>query len=150
MKLRNKKTGQLGNFVIDKDHFECVDLDYVPEYKSLAELNAEWCDAPEEPEGWWFICQKDNVYESHATNSTLRDSDADREIGNYFATKEETEAALRKLKAWKRLRGKGFVFKGWEESIIDDGTFMVACQIPEDNWDTDVVKDLDLLFGGEE
>ena len=25
-----------------KDHFECVDLEYVPEYRNLAELNAEF------------------------------------------------------------------------------------------------------------
>ena len=49
-KLRNKKTGQEGNFIINKDHFECVDLEYVPEYRSLAELNEEWEDyKPKEP-----------------------------------------------------------------------------------------------------
>ena len=50
MKLRNKKTGQEGNFIINKEHFECVDLEYVPKYHSLAELNAYWEDvAPKEP-----------------------------------------------------------------------------------------------------
>lgn len=44
MKLRNKKTGQEGNFIINKDHFECVDLEYVPEYRSLAEISEEWED----------------------------------------------------------------------------------------------------------
>lgn len=47
MRLKNKKTGQEGNFIINKDHFECVDLDYVPEYRNLAELNAEWEDYEE-------------------------------------------------------------------------------------------------------
>ena len=50
MKLRNKKTGQEGNFIINRDHFECADLEYVPEYSSLAELNEEWEDyKPAEP-----------------------------------------------------------------------------------------------------
>lgn len=50
MKLRNKKTGQDGNFIINKDHFECVDLDYVPSYFSLSELLEEWEDyTPKEP-----------------------------------------------------------------------------------------------------
>lgn len=50
MRLRNKKTGQEGNFIINKDHFECVDLDYVPLYFSLSELLDEWEDyAPTEP-----------------------------------------------------------------------------------------------------
>ena len=50
MKLRNKRTGQEGNFIINKDHFECADLEYVPKYRSLAELNEEWEDyKPAEP-----------------------------------------------------------------------------------------------------
>lgn len=44
MKLKNKKTGQEGNFIINKDHFECVDLDCVPLYFSLSELLDEWED----------------------------------------------------------------------------------------------------------
>ena len=50
MKLRNKNTGQEGNFIINKDHFECVDLDCVPLYSSLSELINEWEDyKPAEP-----------------------------------------------------------------------------------------------------
>ena len=50
MIFRNKKTGQEGNFIIDKDHFECIDLDCVPPYFSLSELLDEWEDyAPTEP-----------------------------------------------------------------------------------------------------
>ena len=50
MQLRNKRTGQEGNFIINKDHFECADLEYVPKYRSLAELNEEWEDyKPAEP-----------------------------------------------------------------------------------------------------
>ena len=44
MRLRNKKTGQEGNFIINKDHFECVDLDCAPLYFSLSELLDEWED----------------------------------------------------------------------------------------------------------
>lgn len=50
MLLRNKKTRQEGNFIINKDHFECVDLDCVPLYFSISELLDEWEDyAPKEP-----------------------------------------------------------------------------------------------------
>lgn len=50
MKLRNKKTGQEGNFIINKDHFECVGLENVPLYYSLSELQGEWEDyKPAEP-----------------------------------------------------------------------------------------------------
>ena len=44
MKLRNKKTGQVGSFMLILDHFECSDLDYVPFYYSLSELLNEWED----------------------------------------------------------------------------------------------------------
>ena len=44
MKLRNKKTGQVGTFIISKDHFKCVDLGCVPFYFSLSGLLAEWAD----------------------------------------------------------------------------------------------------------
>ena len=50
MRLKNKKTGQEVNFIINKDHFECVDLDCVPIYSSLSELINEWEDyKPAEP-----------------------------------------------------------------------------------------------------
>lgn len=55
MKLRNKKTGQIGNFIINEDHFECVDLEYVPEYRNLTELNAEWEDVSEEPKEYKYV-----------------------------------------------------------------------------------------------
>ena len=50
MKLRNKKTGRECNFIINKDHFECVDLYCVPLYYSLSELLNDWEDVvPKEP-----------------------------------------------------------------------------------------------------
>jgi hypothetical protein len=61
MKLQNKKTGQEGNFIINKDHFECVDLEYVPEYRNLAELNEEWEDAPEEE--WRDVLGFEELYQ---------------------------------------------------------------------------------------
>lgn len=40
MKLRNKKTGEI---------VEATDFNIISDYNSLAELNAEWEDVPEEP-----------------------------------------------------------------------------------------------------
>ena len=143
MKLRNKKTGQEGNFIINKDHFECVDLDYVPEYRNLAELNAEWEDAPEEPKEYWFICDySSSVRYAPADNNAV--SKYRKEIvGNYFETKEEAEKAVEKLKAWIRLKDKGFRFEGWFGGSKDISYRLGA-------WvDEDTAKDLDLLFGVE-
>lgn len=132
MKLRNKKTGQEGNFIINKDHFECVDLDYVPEYRNLAELNAEWEDY-EEPKG------------IRSTSASY----GDKRITVEFSTREETVEAYEKLRAWKRLKDKGFCFNGWnwKSQCID---YNLDYRELTDNQIEEADKDLDLLFGGEE
>ena len=151
MKLKNKKTGQLGNFIINKDHFECVDLDYVPEYRNLAELNEEWEDyEDEEPEEYWMIDTSCLPMIRQVKDGVGKD--VDQEIGNYFETKEEAEQAVEKLKAWKQLKDKGV-------KIIDydcyGGTSTKGEFLGEVKVTIDVPQDVDkylfkLLFGGEE
>ena len=148
MKLRNKKTGEIWDIgkVLTND---------CPAYESLKQINEDWEDC-EEPEGWWFIGRD---YEPHATNLTLRNLEADRQIGNYFETKEEVEKAVEKLMAWKRLKDKGFKFEG----IKEDYTRFLQSQEPfrtgkrylqfnkseDEEWMEENWKDLDLIFGGE-
>lgn len=139
MRLRNKKTGQEGNFIINKDHFECVDLDYVPEYRNIAELTEEWEDY-EEPEGW-CVTMYGGI--SRITKDEILVPDL-KEIGNYFNDKESAYDALDKLKAWKRLKDKGFGFESWFGGSKDI-SFWIDAEIDED-----IAKDLDLLFGGED
>ena len=151
MILKNKKTGEIAVFgegIVDLRKIGC---------KNVAEMIETGWEDYEEPEGWWFI---DRAYEPHATNSTLRNLDADREIGNYFKTKEEAEKAVEKLKAWKRLKDKGFRFEG----IKEDYTRILQSQDPfrtgkrylqfnkseDEDWMKENWDDLDLLFGGEE
>lgn len=161
MRLRNKKTGQLGNFIINKYHFECVDLEYVPEYRNLAELTADWEDVPE-PKEFWYIGQ-DGIIFSDVDTVTQDYANRLVSIGNYFETKEEAEKAVEKLKAWKRLEDKGLEFEGWrtwEEvtglSCFDKGvahsyyagfTFRSEDRLEKD---IQVKADLELLLGGEE
>ena len=65
-----------------------------------------------------------------------------KEIGNCFDTIEEAEKAVEKLKAWKRLKDKGFRFTGLSNESI-------GYEIKE--LSGDFALDLDLLFnGGEE
>ena len=68
-------------------------------------------------------------------------------IGNSFPTSEEAEKVVEKLRAWKRLRDKGFKFVGWEDTnnYLNDILF----ELPYMEWDKNVCDDLDLLFGGE-
>ena len=156
MKLRNKKTGQEGNFIINKDHFECVDLDLVPEYNSLAELNEDWEDMPEEPKEWWFIDCSGFIKHGEGLfteKSYIKDIQA---IGNYFDTKEEAEKAVEKLKAWKRLKDKGFKFIGVRGigKVIDFDIPEPYNHVGFDEYDAskdekEFYDDLLFLFGGE-
>lgn len=155
MKLRNKKTGMIGEVgYLASSSGEIIvnninDQEEWYTYNSLAELSEEWEDY-EEPEGWWFIGR---TYEPHATNSTLRSLEADRQIGNYFATKKEAEKVVEKLKAWKRLKDAGLKFTDFSYNLDETSSstisangkicFGMMCY-------EDFSEDLDLLFGGED
>lgn len=149
MKLRNKKTGEIGTPRIDyQELYVDTENGYTYNYKSLQKMCEEWEDVPEEPEEYWTI---DWTCTGVTTNKYSGDDvdDFNEAIGNYFATKEEAELAVRKLKAWKRLKDKGFRFDGWEDSV-ESGNNFICFRLPSGNWETDVGEDLDLLFGGEE
>lgn len=161
MKLRNKRTGQEGNFIINVDHFECVDVDNVPEYRALAELNKEWEDAPEELKECWTIdtinMKAAKIYEDSKyriySDENLNCLDA---LGLKFETKEEAEKAIEKLKAWKRLKDKGFSFLGVHDTsyAIDFGVNPPYTHITFDEYTAteeqkEFYNDLMLLFGGD-
>lgn len=158
MKLKNKKTGEMGVinyfdnqsiviYPIDENWNAKGDKKYV--YHSLTELNAEWEDY-EEPKEWWYI----DIHGPHkVTNNDeyyQQVKVASKEIGNYFESKEEAEKAVEKLKAFKRLKDKGFKFSEWEEGTKNYKVIITGILpkgLLDDEQDND---DLDLLFGGEE
>lgn len=166
MKLRNKKTGEIVEFrYLQSDYVAALvlktyenDKTEMYRYNSLAELNAEWEDY-EGPKKYWFIDAFGNIVQNEITKhygdeytDMTNAYENQKQIGNYFETKEEAEKAVKKLKAWKRLKDKGFEFAGW---TIDDGLRISICSNidEEDIYDEDKRKmkpDLDLLFGGEE
>ena len=148
MKLRNKKTGEIRDFIINKDKIQTASAIDCWEYNSLAELNEEWEDY-EEPVYYYFI-QDDRRIGCDAVDPYNHKSKVEEHkfIGNYFETKEEAEKAVEKLKAWKRLRDKGFRFEGWDNTdrtTIHNFSLFVAIEDLES-----INKDLDLLFGGDE
>ena len=160
MKLRNKKTGE----IIDLNKGSITDVGLgsgiqlqatdrynkpIWVYNSLAELNEEWEDVPKEPKSFWtinttFDCAEPIVSVIEISERYYNDKDA-KSIGNYFETKEEAEKAVEKLKAWKRLKDKGFMFDTWY-----GGNKVITFSIPQEIIDEPTAKDLDLLFGGEE
>ena len=138
MKLKNKKTGE----VVEKFPETMVinTGSQIYNYSSLAELNEEWEDY-EEPKEYWYIDYEGDILLGETDNSSAEKMMMS--IGNYFNTLSEAEKAVEKLKAWKRLKDKGFEFCGWCEDIGFRFTKSGA-------WQTEVQPDLDLLFGGEE
>lgn len=145
MKLRNKKTGEIEDIEVrllgtNPDRF----------VKSLAELNAEWEDAPEEPKPWWYI--DITLFVKQGELFLSKHVEQFKTVGNYFETREEAEKAVEKLKAWKRLKDKKiFIWLDHFDYRSQDGSFNVEFG---DNLSSDelnlVNDDLDLFFGGEE
>ena len=86
--------------------------------------------------------------DKHFHSDTIKEV---KEFGNYFATKEEAEKVVEKLKAWKRLKDKGFRFKKWEYAPSTDSEpgYRISIDAHTDKL-VDYIKDLYLLFGGEE
>lgn len=113
-------------------------------YSSLAELNDEWEDY-EEPKGkHWYMTSWGEVWQ-------YGDDPLHEEwriiLGNDFETKEEAEKAVQKLRAWKRLKDKGFRFSDFVYTeLCDYARVNIKATMINDN----INDDLNLLFGDEE
>lgn len=149
MKLRNKKNGEIlddvqyRNFSMH-DGFGLRNQDGKEYYyHSLAELNEEWEDYKEPKEYW--IPMSDEPY-------PFVGNDWEKEglsTGLISLSKEENEIKRDKLKAWKRLKDKGFRFNRW--TIPEEPKTPHIKLVIEAEMDVpDSPYDLDLLFGGEE
>lgn len=161
MKLRNKKTGAIYS-IEDIDLGNNADGIWLgmTKYNSLAELNEEWEDY-EEPKDFWYIddfmimCGTEGEFTTPDLASfTKKDIEKLKAIGNYFETKEEAEKAVEKLKAFKRLKDKGFRFDlSPALEHCDDKKFDISIigTMPAKWWYNDkVVDDIHYIFGGEE
>ena len=152
MRLRNKKTGEILETVrsamVNKDKFRIYDdlTDKYYTYNSLAELNEDWKDVPEEPAGYWYIDFDSDIL--GCVEPFDEETDEKRKsIGNYFETEEEAEKAVEKLKAIKRLKDKGFRFSGFSYTeLCDYARVNIKATMINDS----INEDLELLFGGEE
>jgi len=148
MKLRNKKTGEIGHFTSTNwNEIALIIMDdngvQLAKYSSLAELNAEWEDY-EEPKDFYIVEQRGIVGSRYNTgNEYVKQF---KEIGNYFETREEAEQAVEKLKAWKRLKDKGFKFVDFNR--VNDCASLIRATFDE-GW-SEIYDDLDTCFGGEE
>lgn len=153
MKLKNRETGEVGyltSTMWNEQSLKVLDNDGVQlgKYTSLAELNEEWEDV-NEPKNWWSINWLGGVDE--LVNLIGEDSGMLKRmegIGNCFETKEEADLAVRKLKAWKRLKDRGFRIGGCVYQRLD-GEFVIRLKDPTESFEEqkDYLDAIDLLFG---
>ena len=140
MKLRNKKTGEIRPAEAMEDGIYLYDKTTKRWYKYALYLLAKYWQYYEEPKVAYFIDAQGDVCEFQDTD--VDDWTKEEQIGNKFETKEEAEKAIEKLKAYKRLRDKGFRFKYLENnSIVFDAG---------EGIDDQHINDMNLLFGEEE
>ena len=100
-----------------------------------------------EMDRYWYIGYKNDIKVCYNHSDRYVDTDVTKQreaIGNRFENFEDAKEAREKLKAWKRLKDKGFEFKGWQ--FLDDkkGVWISGNAVPN------IADELDLLFGGEE
>lgn len=151
MKLRNKKTGEIGKVYLTDNGIEVAirEAMWSKVYNSLDELNDEWEDyeEPKEKYNYYYLDCDGGIY---CYCDTLEKTKGYREIGNYFETEEDAEKAVEKLKAWKRLKEKGHKFGGiYCDYILSKNKPVLLIEINGDTDEQDKA-DLKLLFGGEE
>ena len=137
MKLRNKQTGEIRE--LPDGFFLCDNL------KKICE---EWEDY-EEPKSWWYIDCNGEVFRGE--NTDKEHTEEHKLIGNYYNSSREAEKAVEKLKAWKRLKDKGFRFTGINDDE-DSQELITQCGIlcEADIYHLEKDADFLLLFGGEE
>lgn len=123
-------------------------------YDSLDKLYYNWEDYEEPKEGYVFNLINHKIIHIYEQGRLRVYTDEDishlKEVGMWFETKEEAEKAVEKLKAWKRLKEKGFRFRGLGVDYYerDDIKYDMG-ELPK-SYDCQEMKDLKLLFGGEE
>lgn len=163
MKLRNKKTGE----IVEPFGITCVNgrtfiqfddgkETFKFEAHSLTELCEEWEDYEEPESKYLYVIDPTRI---KFISEVYKEDEPDwceqaLELGIGFENEEEAEQAVKKLKAWKRLKDKGFHFECVEEyeNLCGNGFEIPirAIMLPENYNDKEVANDLELLFGGEE
>lgn len=160
MKLRNKKTGEIWTLTNRNEGTSAViwvsNGSQTHLIESIEELANNFEDY-EEPKEYWYI---DTSMMEVTYNTLGAESDVEefnKQIGNYFETEEEAEKAVEKLKAITRLNKCGFKFEGYTDRDRANGGDIVIyarINIPHNNLLEEaqpaMLKDLDLLFGGEQ
>lgn len=122
MKLRNKKTGEIGEFnFIPNEKYPLIVYTKEPAdaemYDSLARLNEDWEDTTANDIKYYYcISTTGGVHELVYYGDLTQAAKDKMAIGNYFSTRKEAEKAVEFLKALKKLKDNGIRF---ELNIVD-------------------------------
>lgn len=152
MRLKNKKTGEIIDIYKGEITLHCDKGRKTIHFKRFEDLE-EWEDY-EEPKEYWFLSGRGEV-KCIEDENTVFDKDH-KTIGNYFSSREEAELVVRKLKAWKRLKDKGFRFileRSYVEQTKETGESMMFIAATMNDFRDFVIgdnADIKLFFGGEE
>ena len=153
MKLRNKKTGEIKDFQRVSGEYIALKPNIVSSkdytYSSLAELNEDWEDY--EDELLYIIsAEHKSGYQCVLKEDYPEICKVAKELGIGFETEEAAEKAVEKLKAWKRLKDKGFRFRGLGVDNYEIDDIKYEMKEPPITHDCQEMKDLKLLFGGKD
>ena len=129
----------------------CRGISYTIVHKDQLEGNpnilTDWFEEVKESTRWkpdtgqkyYFLDSNGLVYHNIWADDSI---DSIRSgIGNCFETREEAEKAVKKLKAWKRLKESGLKFKDWNKSNYDK-TFCINAEVGHDVVAFDFFKNL--------
>lgn len=150
MKLREKETGEIWTLINRNEGTSAVlwvsNGSQTQRIESIEELTSRFEDYEED---YYFIDSHDCSAEwADGRNKEL--ANARKEIGNYFESIEECRKAIEKLKAWKRLKDKGFEFTGVGMEYGGAWTKLLFNKGEDEDWVRENMEDLRLLFRGEE
>ena len=147
IRLRNKNTGEIAY----ADKIRVYSKDGDEDWTSLADLSLVW-----EEVGVFYMI--DALGQVQAMNTGWSMEPYLKNFGNYFESKEEAEKAVKRLRAWKRLKDRNFrVNLNYSTGgATINHKDVIMCRIEayfDDKWEEGNMKaeeDLDLLLGGEE
>lgn len=160
MKLRNKETGEIRKLRLKDNHLQLKseEMDKWYDYDDLDYL-AQWWERYEEDELFYIISAEHKDGYTCALKKDYKElCDTAKEFGLGFETEKEAAKAVKKLKAWKRLKDKGFRldcymrrsdWAGLSEVKALENLIDITVYLPKDKI-KEMEADLDLLFGGEE
>lgn len=149
MKFKNKATKEIRKAEMRDDgiylYSETAEEWRKCDWEVLAKY---WEEYKEEPKvGYMIDPMEEDCVATEDSGYEEPDIERAKELGIWLGTKEEAELAVRKLKAFKRLKDKGFEIEKWEWRFgVGKAWIAMKGSCP----DEEMREDLTILFGEKE